>query len=103
MTLLGSIVYILQTVAVKLKITIYNYHYIVSFLSFYDCVVLVVVFVFVACVSGLSMFDCPMLPVSLDCPCLIALSVFSNNYKCNCYTIQKQWIPVMLFKEMNEL
>jgi uncharacterized protein HemY len=57
MTLLGSIVYILQTVAVKLKITIYNYHYIVSFLSFYDCVVLVVLFVFVACVSGLFMFS----------------------------------------------
>ena len=44
-------------------------------------------------VSGLSFFDCPfrysltfiylvypMLPVSLDCPFLIALSVFSNVY-----------------------
>jgi len=47
---------------------------------------------YVASFSGLSIFDCPfgillrlcalyhMLPVSLDCPFLIALSVFSNVF-----------------------
>ena len=36
---------------------------------------------YVASLSGLSLFGCPfVLAVSLDCPCLIAPSVFSNVY-----------------------
>ena len=38
------------------------------------CVVFFGLFVFVLCV------ECPMLPVSLDCPFLIGISVFSNAY-----------------------
>jgi hypothetical protein len=54
---------------------------------FFVCVFLLL-FVFVLClvcpnvasVSGLSILDCPMLPVSLDCPFLIVPSVFFNVY-----------------------
>ena len=68
-------------------------------LPVFDCPLSVFSNVYLSCVpyvasfSGLSFFDCPfpysltfiylvypMLPVSLDCPFLIALSVFSNVY-----------------------
>jgi hypothetical protein len=46
------------------------------------CVVFVVLFVFVLCLVY------PMLPVSLDCPFLIALSVLKGNQE---WTIQRHW------------
>jgi hypothetical protein len=42
----------------------------------------------VASVSGLSILDCPMLPVSLDCPFLIVPSVFVNVYLTNNFLIE---------------
>jgi hypothetical protein len=62
---------------------------------FFVCVFLLL-FVFVLClvcpnvasVSGLSILDCPMLPVSLDCPFLIVPSVFFNVYLTNNFLIE---------------
>ena len=68
---------------------------------------------YVASFSGLSIFDCPfgilwrlfvlclvypMLPVSLDCPFLIAPSVFSNVYlSCVLCTLCCQFLWIFLF------
>jgi hypothetical protein len=60
------------------------------------CVFFLLLFVFVLClvcpnvasVSGLSILDCPMLPVSLDCPFLIVPSVFFNVYLTNNFLIE---------------
>ena len=63
------------------------------------CVVMLVCFssfyvLYVASVSGLSTSDCPfVLPVSLDCPPLIAPSVFSNVY---CLCLVYPMLPVSL-------
>jgi hypothetical protein len=46
----------------------------VIFLVFCVALCFCVLFIFVLCLV------CPMLPVSLDCPFLIATSVFSNVY-----------------------
>ena len=60
-------------------------------------------FIYVAIVSGLSILDCPysflsrlfMLPLSLDCPFLIAPTVFSHVYLCcHCLLIVHSWLPL---------
>ena len=60
-------------------------------------------FIYVAIVSGLFIRDCPysflsrlfMLPLSLDCPFLIAPTVFSHVYLCcHCLWIVHSWLPL---------
>ena len=54
----------------------------------------------VACVSGLSILDCPfcvwcpMLPMSLDIPFLITPSV-SSAQCCLCFWIVHSWLPLL--------
>ena len=60
-------------------------------------------FIYVSIVSGLSILDCPysflsrlfMLPLSLDCPFLIAPTVSSHVYLCcHCLLIVHSWLPL---------
>jgi hypothetical protein len=54
----------------------------------------------VVCVPGFSILDCPfcfwcsMLPMSLDCPFLIAPSVSSAQF-CLCLWIVHSWLPLL--------
>ena len=58
---------------------------------------------FVLCCVFHQCLVCPMLPVSLDCPFLIATSVFSNAYLscvlcvqcCQCLLIVQSWQPLL--------
>ena len=69
-----------------------------GWLPIFDGVHVAHIFSFLCCVLSVVVLwlVCPMLPVSLDCPFLIALSLFSNVYKHLPRSMQKCQIHIFL-------